>query len=296
MTLLTRRTVIAARTEATAYVRESLVNADSNFNVMDVVAVANIEQQERQAADGFSNRASTTGLRSGTVTFKQDLHGDGAGGVPAWASTFLPACAIVDVDDDGVFRPVTDTPFEADTVGVVRPDRGVRTLTIDVYEHGRRKTISGAMGNAKFVHPTGKNSYVEFTFQGSWQEVEDATILTPTYPPQLPLRFAAASLDIGGFTPCVAELSFDMGNKVELRECQKNSNASGYRGAFVGDRKIGGALDPEAQLVGTYDAYGDWLNSVERAMVVELEDDVDKVTFGVPRFQINNMATVIERD
>jgi len=286
-TLLTRRTVLAAKMEDPAYTGVALGAQDSNFNIMNPSTSPNIEQEERPAADGFSNRASTTGLRSGQMAFKMDLHGDGAGGVPAWASLLLPACGLVD-DGNGKFSPVTATPTEGTQGGA--NDKGVRTLTLGVYEDGRRKLITGAMGNAKFMFPTGKNAFVEFSFQGSWNDVIDLPVLVPSYPVQLPLRFAAAGLDFGGFEPCVAELSVDLGNEVQMRECQKNSNASGYRGAFIGNRKIGGGLDPEAQLVADYDTHGDWLNSVERATTISVEDANDKVTIAIPKFQLNNVG------
>ena len=285
--LLTRRTVLAAKIESVAYAAEILGNADSNFNIYDVVATPNIELKKREAADGFSNRASTTGLRSGTVTFKADVHGDGAGGVPLWASTFLPACAIVD-NGSGTFGPVTATPFEAGADPIT--DRGVRTVTIAVYEDGRRKRITGAMGNAKWMYPTGKDAYIEFSFQGSWSDVIDEMIPVPAYPPQLPLRFADATLEIDGFVPCVGEASVDFGNSVQLRECQLNPNASGYRGAFIGDRKVVGSLDPEAQLVADRDRFGDWINSREQPMVIEVRDGVDRITTNIPKFQITNIG------
>lgn len=286
-TLLTRRTVLAARLENPAYTGVALGAAHSNFNIMDVSAQANIEQEQRQAADSFANRASTTGLRSGTFSFKQDLHGDGAGGVPLWASTFLPACGLVD-DGTGTFRPKTATPTEGAQGGA--GDNGVRTLSLGVFEDGRRKLLTGAMGTAKFMLPTGKNCYVEFTFRGSWNEVVDTPLLIPAYPPQLPFRFAAADLDIGGFEPCLAQMSIDLGNDVQMRECQKNANASGYRGAFIGDRKVGGNLDPEAQLVADFDPFGDWLNSIEKASSVSVADATDRVTFDIPKLQFNNVA------
>lgn len=282
--LLTRKTVLAAKIESTAYTYEALGAQDSNYNVFGVDYTPNIEQEERMAADGFSNRASTTGLRSGQISFKCDLHGDGGGGVPTWASTFLPACAIVDTGG-GVFACKTGTPFEG-----TLPDNGIRTLTMAVFEDGRRKSLTGAMGTARFVFPTGKNAYVEFTFKGSWNDVEDATVLTPSYPDQFPLRFASANLTINAIEPCVAEISVDIGNTVSMRECQKNANASGYRGAFVGNRKVIGSLDPEAQLVADYDFYGDWINSNERAMLLRVQDDNDRIQIDVPKFQITNVG------
>lgn len=281
--LLKRKTVLAAKIEATPYVAESLVGADSNFNVFDVAPVINIEQREREAADGFSNRASTSGLRAGAIAFKVDLTGNGAGGVPQWASTFLPACALVAVGN--TFGPVSRPPAEGGST-----DFGVRTLTIGVYEDGRRKLFRGCMGTAKFMFPTGKDAFVEFNFQGSYVDTDDQPLLVPTYPTVLPFRFAAASLLINSVAPCVQEVAVDIGNQVVMRECQEASDASGYRGALASNRKVIGQMDPEAQLVADYDFFGDWEDSVERAMSLSMTSGPDVFTITVPKMQLTNIG------
>ena len=288
MPLLKRFTVLSAIIESTAYNIEPFNAAASNFNVFDHGATPAIEMKKRPAADGFSDRPSTVGLQSGTVNFKVDLHGDGGGGVPAWADTFLPACGLVRDPggaNPGRFVPRSRPPFEG-----TGTDFGVRTLTIAVNEQGRQKLLRGCMGNAVFMHPTGKDCYVDFSFQGAWAGVTDQPIPTPSYPPQLPLRWANSSLFVGGATPCVQEFKVDLGNNVVLRPCQTATDASGYRGGIITDRNIGGTLDPEAELVANDDVYGDWINSRTRLFTASYADDNDRVNIGMPNFQIINLG------
>lgn len=281
--LVTRQAVLAAKIESTAYVAEPLVAADSNFNIFNPSATPGLEMQDRPAMDSFSMKASTVGLRPDTISFVLDVHGNGVGSTPPWADTFLPACGLVKTGD--VWAPVTGLPYEG-----TGTDNGVRTLTIALFEGNRRKMLTGAMGNVRFVNPTGKNAFAEFTFQGCWTSVIDSTILQPTYPSRAPFRFAATTFTIGGYEPCVSEFAIDLGNAVQMRECQKNANASGYRGAFIGDRKIGGTLDPEARLVADFDTHGNWINAVEQAMSCALSDADDTMTFAMPKLQLNNVA------
>ena len=103
MTLLRKKRVLAAKIETTAGTAIALGSADAAFNVYDAEIQPNIETIERQSEGSFSQQSSIAGSRSGTVTFKTYLEGDGAGGVPDWASTFLPACGAVD-DGTGILN------------------------------------------------------------------------------------------------------------------------------------------------------------------------------------------------
>ena len=276
MPLLRRKTVLAAEIEATAYTAETLAAADSNFNVFDAVCTPTIENRERAAANTFSQRQGSAGPRMGTVTFRTDITGDGAGGVPTWASEFLPACGWV--DSSGTFSPTSEAPGS-----------NVKTLTIGVYEDGRRKLLRGCMGTFKIVLETGKDAVIDWTFTGAWGGVTDVAILAPTYPTDRPLRFANSATTIAAYAPCVQKLEIDAGNNVIMRECQNASDASGYKGAIVTDRKVVGTLDPEAELVATYDCFGKWLASTEEALAVVMQDSTDQVTLTMPKAEITGI-------
>jgi len=274
--MFTRSTVLAAAIESPSYTVAALTAPDSNFNVDNISATPSFEMIERMAADGFSNRASSVGLKSATVSFDMDF--TVGGGVPPWADRFLPACGMV--KNGTVFAPLSQPPD-------VTPANGLHTLTIGIYEDGRRKILRGCSGTVKFPLQTGKLIKMNFTFTGAWVDVIDTPLLTPTYPQEKPLRFANAELDFGGPQPCISSMEIDLGNKVILRECQSASDASGYRGGLITGRKVVGNVDPEADLVANDDVFGDWEDQNERAVTVTIPDPVsgEDTEFAFPKMQ-----------
>jgi len=162
-------------------------------------------------------------------------------------------------------------------MSLVAPGSSVKTLTIAVYEDGRRKIMSGAAGNCVLVMESGKPSHAEFTFTGKLGSgfVSDASLLSPTLPTYLPFRFANTSLSVIGWSPCVQTARIDFGNTVVMRDCNSASDASGYAHAMITDRLSTLTIDPEAALVATDDPYGDWLDMDEGALAIGFDDGVD---------------------
>lgn len=274
MPLLKRVRVLAAKIETTSGTAESLSASDAAFNAYDVSIQPNLEFQPRDLQGSLSQMSGTLGARGGTCTFKIDLTGDGAAGTPAWASTFFPACAMV--VSTGTFSPKSESPGS-----------NVKTITIGVYENGLVKKLRGAAGTFKIMFEAGKKIYLEFTFTGAWVAPADATILAPTYPTVMPIRFAGATWTIGSYTPKVEKMEIDIGNTVYLRPT--GTDASGYVAAIVDNRRVVGTLDPESDLVATRDQYGVWLAGTEAAFSLAVTDGTDTITFAAPKFQITNV-------
>lgn len=276
MPLLNRVRVLAAKVEATSGTIESLTGSEGAFNAMDVVIQPNIEYMRRMRQGSLSNITGSTGIRAGTCTFKIELTGDGAGGVPAWASVFLPACGWV--ESTGTFSPKSEAPGS-----------NVKTITVGVYENGLKKALRGAAGTFKIFLPTGKPAYLEFTFQGAYVTESDSAILTPTYPTVKPLRFSGTTFTIGGSSPaCMASIEFDAGNNVVIRECPTASDGSGIAAAMVTDRNVVGKMDPETVLIATNDVYGKWIGHTEEALSIAITDGTDTVTIAAPKLQRTN--------
>jgi len=277
MSLLKRVRVLAAKIETTSGTAESLAAADCDFNAFDIDIQANIDFNQRPSQGSFSHLPGTLGPRGGTLSFKTELHGDGAAGTPEWASTLLPACGFV--ESTGTFSPTTEAPGS-----------NVKTVTVGVYENGLLKTLRGAAGNCKLIFPSGQPVMLEWTFRGVWQAPTDTAIIAPTYPTILPLRFANATLTLGGSSfGCLSNLEIDMGNNVILRECATPSDSSGYEAALITDRRVVGSMDPETVLVATNDHYGKWLSGSEEALNVVLTDGTDTITVNAPKTQRTNI-------
>lgn len=273
--MLRKKRVLAAKIETTIGTAETLAGADAAMNVYDPVIQANVEMIDRPRQASFGGLPKIPGLRTGTATFRTEVYGDGAGGVPLWASTLLPACGFV--NSGGVFSPKTESP-----------GTNVKTVTIGVYQDGMKKVLSGAVGTAVLNYVTGQPVSIDWTFQGILNTVADVAILAPTYPTDLPPRFANSTFTVGGATPgCIESLSIDLGNTIFMRPCP--GAASGIASGVITERMVTGSMNPESRLVATYDVFGKWLTGTEEALSIVLDDGTDEITFGAPKLQRTNV-------
>lgn len=276
MPLLKRRKVFAAKTESTIGTAETLTASEAQYNVYNLMVQPNIPMEKRESQGSFANLAQVPGGRQGTATFRTDLCWDGTSTEPKWASVLLPACGYVD-NGSGVFTPRSEAPGS-----------NVKTLTIAEYVDGKRRLLTGCMGDFRFVFPTGRMGYVEWTFQGVWAGETDATILTPTYPSDTPIRIAscpAASWDSVSliFEQCVIE----SGNEITMRESP--ATASGYINAIVTARSPRATCNPEAYLVATQDRLGLWTSQGYATFAITLDgSSTSTIGFSAPRAQIVN--------
>lgn len=288
--LLTRRRVLAAKIESTPGTAQSLTASESSFNVFDAMIQPNIDFNERPGQKVFSPLPGILAARGGTCTFATELHGSGtpnSGGgdeaCPKWAEIFLPACGFTRVDAAAVYKPNSISPAGG------ADSSAVRTITLGLFEDGVFKVLKGAMGTAVFTFTAGQVVRIAFTFTGLWVAPVDDTLLSPTSPTIKPLRFADAGLTIASWSPRVAELSIDLGNDVQLRE--DANKVEGYITAIITGRRTVGTLNPEADVVGTQDTYGQWLASTEQALALSLGagGDGNTVAFAAPKLQFTNV-------
>ncbi|MBX3435549.1 MAG: hypothetical protein KF847_19705 [Pirellulales bacterium] len=276
--LLRRRRLIAAKIETVPGVAESLAGADAAFNAANVIAQPNVEFNDREGQAGFSSLSGVMGARSGQVTFDIELATDGSGGNPGWATTFLPAC--------GVVNPASTTwsPRSMGPGGSGQP----KTITIATYIDGVRKLLRGCMGNAVFDFTDGKPAKVSFTFTGIWDSPTDVALLAPTYPAVRPIRMMGATITADATAlPPVQQFTLDLGNEVQMRE--DAANPSGYAHAVIVARNVRGSVNPEEKLVATRDIYGDWLAMTERSLLFQVGNTNNQIVVAVPKWQARNV-------
>lgn len=276
MPILRKRAQLAAKIESTSGTLETFGSSDAAFNVFDVTMTPNITFTERQGNGSFSQMPSIAESYGATCTFTTEIYGDGAGGVPGWASTFLPACGWVNTT--GTFSPKTDDP-----------GTDVKTLSLGLYIDGLRWQMRGCAGTFKVTCESGKLARIEWTFQGVYVGCDDESMLSPTYPTAKPLRVTNATFTIGSASPCFNQLEIDAGNEVFLRPCAAIADASGIAAGIITGRKVNGTIDPETVLVATKDVWGNWLTSTEEAFSFSIKNATDKVTFAMPKFQVTNL-------
>lgn len=272
--LLSRVRVLAAEIETSAGTAETPAAADATFNVFDAVIQPLIENEQRPSQGSFSHLPAVPGQRWGTATFRTELYGDGAGGVPAWATTFLPACRWVNTT--GTFSPVSQGPGSS-----------AKTLTIGAYINGLYKQLHGAMGTVKFTFPTRKICFAEWQFWGIYSEPSDVAILTPTYSTIKPFSFYAETLTLASWTPVVSSMTLDLGNNIIARPDATKS--SGILTALATDGLVTGTMDPEAKVVATVNHVNKWLAMTEEALTIELDNGTDRITFAAPKAQRTNV-------
>ena len=274
MSLIRRKRVLAAKIETTVGTAIALSASDAALNVYNAIIQPTIAMEQREGQGGFNYLSAVPGTRTGVATFRTDISYDGTN-IPSWASTFLPACGWVDTA--GVFNPVTSAPGS----------NGVKTLTIGVYNDGKVKKISGAMGSFTITAPTGRLAYIDWTFTGKYEDEADVAILAPTYPTTLPSRAAGGTFDFNSVALCAETVTIESGNTISPIECVTSD--TGYDYFFVGDRKPMVKANPLAVLVATIDRYGLWTGATEYALDLTLPGADGTVSFTAPKAQIQNM-------
>lgn len=275
MAKLKRKRLLAAKVESTAGTAETLTASEAAFNVYDPMIQATIEVEPRESQGSLDNLSGVPGARTGTCTFRTDTWWDGSTTMPSWASVFLPACGWVETSQ--VYNPTSETPGS-----------NVKTLTIAVYEDGVIKKLTGAMGTFRIVCPAGRMVFVEWTFTGVWNAPVDGALLAPTYPTDLPIRYANATSTYDSVALCVENVTFDAGNNVILKECP--STASGFDYAVVTSRTPTITANPEATLIATDDPYGSWLSADEAVFTVTLDGPSDStIEISADKAQITNV-------
>ena len=247
----TRRRVLAGKIEGTEGSAETLTAAEGAIIALDVKWTPDIKMLQRNAAlPTLSKLKQIPGLALAHVSFKAELMGC----LAAFSSVNLPpidpylrACG---------FAATLDVTGGSEKVTYKPASTGVPCLTLGVYSDGVRKLLTGARGTIKIVAVVGEQIFAEFDFMGAYNALTDATILAPTFPTQIPPILVAAGFTIGGYTPVVKSINFDMGNKLAPRE--DVNAASGYKSFMLTDRDPSGHFDPEMELVATQNWYGLW--------------------------------------
>lgn len=280
-----RQRVLAAKTEGTVGSAETLTGTDAAFNIYNPIIQCNTEMEQRQGQGGFGYLASVPAGKTGTATFRTYLEWDGTDTEPSWAETFFPACGWVKTG--GTYTPRSDPPGS-----------NVKTLTIGVYQRDSStgtvfKSITGAMGNFVLTLPTGRPGYIDWTFQGAWQEPTNETMLTPTYPSVHVCRFAGGLAEWNDVNLCISQAVINSGNTLYMRQCPTQD--SGFISCSILDRRPTITVDPEAKTLSAQNAWSSWLTNLhEYALELDVAGADGAVSdavlsFDAPKAQLINV-------
>jgi len=278
MPLLKRRRVFAAKTEGTIGTAESLTGAEGVYNAYNVMIQPKISMTPRESQGGFGMLTSVPQGLGGVATFRTGLGWDGTATEPNWADVLLPACGWVKTGQ--TFFPITAAPGSA-----------VKTLTIGAYcDDGAGqsvlKILAGCMGNFTIVLPTGQMAYIDWEFQGVWQDVTDQSIIAPTYPTVKDLRFASGLVEWNNVNMCVSNVTIESGNTIILRECP---TTDGYLAALITNRVPKIKCNPEAVKTSTQDRWSTWTDQTEQALEIDIAGPTTSyISFDADKAQIIN--------
>jgi hypothetical protein len=275
MTIASRLEVFAAKVEGTPGTAETLTSAEGAYNIIEMEFNANIEISDRPIQGSFRRLPGVAGAHLANCSFSIELIGTGAGGVPPWATVFLAACGVV--NSTGTLTPRDEAP-----------GANVKTLTIGLYEGGRRKLMRGAMGNAVFNIIPGQAVRIDFDFTGVLDSITDTAMITPTYPTLGPIRAGNGLFNINSAAQVFSACTFDLGNVIEVRPTV--TNAQGALHAIITDRNPTFNIDPEAKLMSGNDYFADWIAGTTRALAFECENATDNFAINAPAVQRTSIA------
>jgi len=244
----------AAAGDTHVYAFDAAINPDDTFI------------QRRPVGQTGGNLDGVVGARTGAAKFKVELRSASSTTLNAGVSLLLQAAGFK-------LATLVYTP------SIVEADQ--KSLTIDMYEDGLLKRLTGGAGNLTMNAEIGGLVYLDCDFKGVWVAPTDVALGTASPAAVVPMRFAASTLTItptalGAYTPKVSKFSLSLNANVILRPDQ--SKSSGYSYGLITDVDPTIELDLEADNAATHDAYGLWLAGTNAALSMLLQDATTKAT------------------
>jgi hypothetical protein len=230
---------------------------------------------ERPLQGGFGTTTGIPGAAKGTITFKSYLSGTGSGSgnhAQLWKACGFTASGSVYTADATVNQ----------------------SITLGGFYDGRRFRLAGAMGTVDVTIANGGPVACEWTFTGSWIAPDDTALISPTYPTVVPPRAVSSTVTIGGTQYRFPQLKIAVGNTVIMRE--DVSASSGYRSAWITDRKAKVTVSPESLALATFDPFAAYLASTEYALSAAVGSSGNMFTFASTRLQLAKIPEIADRN
>lgn len=166
------------------------------------------------------------------------------------------------------------------------------TLTIAVYDDGKRKVGTGMRGNVSFSGTVGEPVIMQFAFTGAYGDLDDAANLSGvTYADKIPPQLLSSILKLGteGSTPSYqarfASVTLNLGH--QLAYDVDASASSGVRETLIVDRRGSGQINPAADLEASYATIGNYVNNA----IGSLDFTVGSTAGNTFRFQVPGLRT-----
>jgi hypothetical protein len=265
--LLTKTRVVKIKIETE---KGTKVDADTAVYFENPVLVETTEFTERNGSGLYRGYMvkGVTGVRTGKFTGSCEIKGSGAGGAETGVAILLQACGLKKTLE--VYQVHSD------------PDDDV-TISVDMWESGRKKSLAGAAGVFTLRGEPGGRVMMDVDLDGLWQDVADDAL--PTWSPSASAPFMNKG---GAFTLAsnaikIATWTLSSGGVVVPR--RDIAAAQGILCFMISDQIPMFGCDPEADLVANYDYHGIFTDGTEAAVSLQVNNGTDKCTIAIPKFQ-----------
>ncbi len=209
--------------------------------------------------------------RSGTCSFSVELRGTvAAGGMEVGLGILFQACGLEKT---------------AEVYQVHSSLANQKTVTLDLYQDGKLKTLYGAMGTYTIEGESGGRIMINFEFTGLYKTPADVAVpgtFTPTA--SSPMQFQNGVFTIGGTAHPIGKFTLEAGNNVAPKQAIAGPGGIlHYRITDYPDAAVG--FDPEAQLIADHDFYGILIAGTEAALILTVGDGSTNITISCPAIQ-----------
>lgn len=266
MAKLHRKRVMKVKVEVT---KGTKIAGDEGLYVEDLDIKPSAEFTQRRGTGKYigNQYPGTLGGKTGTCSFRVEIRGNGASAIDAGILILLQAGGL---KDSTGYKPVSSVADQ-------------KTISIDVWEDGKKKGLAGAMGTLQIEADTGGKAYLVCEFMGIWQTPVDEAL--PAFAPSTepPMYFKGGTFTVGGAAKKISKFSLDLGNQV-VPEPDPNAT-EGLSSYIITDQDITLGFDPEAEAVADYDINGIWAAETEFAVVIVLTDGTVDITISLPKVQ-----------
>lgn len=187
---------------------------------------------------------------------------------------------------------VTDvfgTPLDATTDAKILANvlyapatNNIPSLTMELFEDGKRKTLVGCRGVVDFTYTAGGISQAAVTMTGLFDSQADVAVPAATFDTVQPPVWLNGKMLIDGAEAAVSSLTLASGGVITT---PANPNKTeGFDLPVFTARNMTGNIDPLETLIATRDIFADFRAGTERVLAARLGSAVgNRIAFTVPR-------------
>lgn len=252
--LTTRRKLLLVEIESTYNTDPTPVAADDAVLAESVTwANEGLKMIERPSArTSLGMLKHVYGGRLVTVSIACEVKGSGAAGTAPEIGKLLRACGL------------GETIVASTSVTYAPVSSSLESVTLYVYEDGKRIIVTGCRGNVSFTLEAGNKVMANFTMTGHVGAQTDVAFPTPTYDATVPEPFIGGSFTIDSFAASISTLSFDLANALAFPE--DVNAADGYGEVTITGRDVNGSINPLDDLVANEDFVGNFTSGAAMAL------------------------------